>query len=559
MQLSPSAYTDTFCRDNLPNPQLWPDLEFTLPELQYPDRLNAADELLNPTIGNGGASRRCLVSPAESWSYGEVAERASQVARVLTEDCGLVPGNRVLLRGPNNPWLAACWLGVLKAGGVAVTTMPMLRAGELTRICEIAGVQLALCDYRFTAELAAAAVPGLRIVSFGAAQPDDLTVAAAAKPGTFASVQTAADDVAMIAFTSGTTGRPKAAMHFHRDLLAVADTFSVHVLKPVPDDLFTGTPPLAFTFGLGALLLFPLRAGAATLLLEKATPAELADHIAAHGVTVLSTAPTAYRAMLAAGKADQLRGLRRPVSAGEPLPESTWTTFYQATGVKIIDGIGSTEMLHIFISSADDDIRPGSTGRVVPGYTAAVVDADGKPVRDGEPGRLAVKGPTGCRYLSDERQQSYVRNGWNLTGDTYTRDADGYFWYQARSDDMIISGGYNIAGPEIEDVLLSHPDVAECGVVAAPDEARGQIVKAYVILRAGVTGDESKARELQDLVKATIAPYKYPRAVEFVTTLPRTNTGKLQRFLLREQAARTSQATGGHEPDPPSRELTPAG
>jgi 2-aminobenzoate-CoA ligase len=559
MQLSPSAYTDTFCRDSLPSPELWPDLEFTLPELHYPDRLNAADELLNPTIGNAGANRRCLLTPTEVWSYGEVAARASQVARVLTEDLGLVPGNRVLLRGPNNPWLAACWLGVLKAGGVAVATMPMLRAAELNRICDVARVQLALCDHRFVAELAAAAVPGLRIVSFGSTDPDDLTAPAAAKPAAFASVPTAADDVAMIAFTSGTTGRPKAAMHFHRDLLAVADTFSARVLKPVPDDLFAGTPPLAFTFGLGALLLFPLRVGAATLLLEKATPAELADHIAAHGVTVLSTAPTAYRAMLAAGKADQLRGLRRPVSAGEPLPESTWTAFYQATGVKIIDGIGSTEMLHIFISSADNNIRPGSTGRVVPGYTAAVVNADGRPVPDGEPGRLAVKGPTGCRYLSDERQRTYVRNGWNLTGDTYIRDADGYFWYQARSDDMIISGGYNIAGPEIEDVLLGHPDVAECGVVGVPDEARGQIVKAYVILRVGAIGDEAKARELQDLVKATIAPYKYPRAVEFVTTLPRTNTGKLQRFLLREQAARKSQAAGGHEPEPPSRKLTPAG
>jgi 2-aminobenzoate-CoA ligase len=559
MELSPSAYTDTFCRDSLPSPDLWPDLEFTLPELHYPDRLNAADELLNPTAGNDGASRRCLLSPTETWSYGEVADRASQVARVLTEDLGLVPGNRVLLRGPNNPWLAACWLGVLKAGGVAVTTMPMLRAAELSRICEIAQVQLALCDHRFTAELASAAVPGLRIVTFGATDPGDLIAAAAAKPAIFASVQTAADDVAMIAFTSGTTGRPKAAMHFHRDLLAVADTFSARVLKPVPDDLFAGTPPLAFTFGLGALLLFPLRAGAATLLLEKATPAELADHIAAHGVTVLSTAPTAYRAMLGAGKGDQLRGLRRPVSAGEPLPESTWTAFYEATGVKIIDGIGSTEMLHIFISSADDDIRPGSTGRVVPGYTAAIVDEDGRLVPDGELGRLAVKGPTGCRYLSDERQQSYVRNGWNLTGDTYRRDADGYFWYQARSDDMIISGGYNIAGPEIEDVLLSHPDVAECGVVGAPDEARGQIVKAYVILRAGATGDNAKARELQDLVKARIAPYKYPRAVEFVTTLPRTNTGKLQRFVLREQAASESPVPGGHEPEPPSLKLTPAG
>jgi 2-aminobenzoate-CoA ligase len=536
MELSPSAHADTFCRDNLPPADQWPDLEFTLPELQYAERLNAADELLEPVLARGGADRRCLLSPGQTWTYGEVADRASQIARMLTDDLGLIPGNRVLLRGPNNPWLAACWLGVLKAGGVAVTTMPMLRAAELSRICEIAQVQLALCDHRFTAELTAASAPGLTVLEFGGSGPDDITTMAAVKPTSFPSVQTAADDVAIIAFTSGTTGRPKAAMHFHRDLIAVADTFSAYVLKPAPDDLFAGTPPLAFTFGLGALLLFSLRAGAATLLLEKATPAELADFIADYGVTVLSTAPTAYRAMLAAGKADQLRGLRRPVSAGEHLPESTWTAFYEATGVKIIDGIGSTEMLHIFIGAADDDIRPGSTGIEVPGYRAAVLDRDGKPVPDGEPGRLAVKGPTGCRYLSDDRQRSYVQDGWNLTGDTYVRDSDGYFWYQARSDDMIISGGYNIAGPEIEEVLLSHPDVAECGVVGVPDEARGQIVKAYVILRAGAEGSEDKARELQDLVKQTIAPYKYPRAVEFVTELPRTNTGKLQRFRLREQA-----------------------
>ena len=536
MELSPSAYADTFCRDNLPPADQWPDLEYTLPELRYADQLNAADELLGPVLARGGGDRRCLLSPGQSWTYAEVAGRASQIARMLTEDLGLIPGNRVLLRGPNNPWLAACWLGVLKAGGVAVTTMPMLRAAELSRICEIAHVQLALCDHRFTAELTAASVPGLTVLEFGGSGPEDVTAIAAGKPTSFPSVQTAADDVAIIAFTSGTTGRPKAAMHFHRDLIAVADTFSAYVLKPVPEDLFAGTPPLAFTFGLGALLLFSLRVGAATLLLEKATPAELADVIADYGVTVLSTAPTAYRAMLAAGKADQLRGLRRPVSAGEHLPESTWTAFYEATGAKIIDGIGSTEMLHIFIGAADDDIRPGSTGVEVPGYRAAVLDRDGKPVPDGEPGRLAVKGPTGCRYLSDDRQRSYVQDGWNLTGDTYIRDSDGYFWYQARSDDMIISGGYNIAGPEIEEVLLSHPDVAECGVVGVPDEARGQIVKAYVILRAGAQGSEDKARELQDLVKQTIAPYKYPRAIEFVTELPRTNTGKLQRFRLREQA-----------------------
>jgi 2-aminobenzoate-CoA ligase len=540
MKLSPSAHVDTFCRDNLPPDDQWPDLEFTLPELLYPERLNAADELLNPTIAAGGADRPCLLSPTGSWSYGQTAARACQIARVLTEDLGLVPGNRVLLRGPNNPWLAACWLGVLKAGCVSVATMPMLRAAELSTIADKAQVRLALCDHRFTDELIAAAIPDLRIISFGGAAADDLAALAAGKDAEFTSIQTAADDVAVIAFTSGTTGKPKAAMHFHRDLLAVADTFSARVLKPEPDDVFSGTPPLAFTFGLGALLLFPLRVGAAALLLEKATPAELTDYIADHGVTVLSTAPTAYRAMLATGKAEKLRGLRRPVSAGENLPAATWQAFYDVTGVQIIDGIGSTEMLHIFIAAADQDIRPGSTGRVVPGYRAAVVDSDGKPVPDGQPGRLAVKGPTGCRYLTDERQRTYVRDGWNLTGDTYIKDADGYFWYQARSDDMIISGGYNIAGPEIEEVLLSHPDVAECGVVGVPDEARGQIVKAYVILREGAAADDAKARELQDLVKARIAPYKYPRAVEFVTTLPRTNTGKLQRFLLRDQAAGNS-------------------
>jgi 2-aminobenzoate-CoA ligase len=534
MQLSPSAHVDTFCRDHLPPDGLWPDLRFSLPELRYPDRLNAAVELLDATADTRGGDRPCLMSQDATWSYDDLVRISNQVAWVLVDELGLVPGNRVLLRGPNNPWLAACWLAVLKAGGVAVTTMALLRAGELSTISAIAQVRLALCDHRFTGELAAAGVDGLRIVSYGAAgEQEDLAARAAPMPRNFGAVDTAADDVAMIAFTSGTTGRPKATMHFHRDLLAIADTFSARVLKPRADDIFTGTPPLAFTYGLGGLLVFPLRAGAATLLLERATPTELADQIAARGVTVLSTAPTAYRAMIAGGKAGQLRGLRRPVSAGEHLPASTWHAFHDATGVKIIDGIGSTEMLHIFISSSDEEIRPGSTGRVVPGYEAAILDDEGKPVPDGEPGRLAVKGPTGCRYLADDRQRSYVQDGWNLTGDTYIRDADGYFWYQARSDDMIVSSGYNIAGPEVEEVLLGHPDVAECGVVGVPDEARGQIVTAYVVLREGAVGDAAKATELQDYVKRQIAPYKYPRAVEFLAALPRTNTGKLQRFRLR--------------------------
>jgi 2-aminobenzoate-CoA ligase len=536
MQLSPSAHADTFCRDNLPPPEQWPEFVFSLPELRYPDRVNCAEELLDTTIKRHGADRPCVLSPSGDWTYGELLAVASQVARVLTEDFGIVPGNRVLLRGPNNPWLVACWLGVVKAGAVTVSTMPLLRATELATIGEIAQPALALCDHRFTWDLAAG-LPDLTVVPYGGDQPDDLTRLAGQKPGDFASVATAADDVAMIAFTSGTTGRPKATMHFHRDVLAIADTFSARLLRPAPDDVFTGTPPLAFTYGLGGLLVFPLRAGASTLLLEKAAPEELAAQIAGRGVTACSTAPTGYRAMIASGCAEQLRGLRLAVSAGEHLPASTWQAFHDATRVPIIDGIGSTEMLHIFISAAGDGIVPGATGQAVPGYEAAILDDDGQPVPDGTIGRLAVKGPTGCRYLADDRQRSYVRDGWNLTGDSYVRDADGYFWYQARVDDIIISAGYNIAGPEVEEALLLHPDVAECGVVGVPDETRGQIVKAYVVLRGGVDGTEATAARLQEFVKQQIAPYKYPRAVAFLPALPRTTTGKLQRFRLREGEA----------------------
>jgi 2-aminobenzoate-CoA ligase len=544
MQLSPSAHVDTFCRDYLPPAEQWPEFSFALPELQYPGRLNCAVELLDTTIKRYGADRPCLLSPAGDSTYGDLLTAANQVARVLTEDYGIVPGNRVLLRGPNNAWLVACWLGVVKAGAVAVTTMPLLRAGEITTVCEMARPSLALCDHRLTWDLTAAA-PDLPVLRYGAAQPDDLTVLASRKPGDFAAVATAADDVVMIAFTSGTTGRPKATMHFHRDVLAVADTFSARVLRPTPDDVFTGTPPLAFTYGLGGLLVFPLRAGASVLLLERAAPDELAGHIAARGVTVCITAPTGYRAMIASGRAAELRGLRLCVSAGEHLPASTWQAFYAKTGVRIIDGIGSTEMLHIFISAAGDDIVPGATGKAVPGYTAAVLDDNGEPVPDGTIGRLAVKGPTGCRYLGGDRQRDYVRGGWNLTGDSYLRDAQGYFWYQARVDDIIVSAGYNIAGPEIEEALLLHPDVAECGVVGAPDEDRGQIVKAYVVLREGVAGTAATAAELQEFVKQQIAPYKYPRAVAFLPALPRTATGKLQRFRLREgEAAATGRGSG---------------
>lgn len=440
----------------------------------------------------------------------------------------------MLLRGPNNAWLAACWFGVLKAGAVAVTTMPMLRERELRDIREIAVVDLALCDHRFTAELAEDSFPGITTVAYGGTGPGDLGALIADLPDTFEDVATAADDVALLAFTSGTTGRPKATMHFHRDVLAIADTFSAHVVQPRADDVFTGTPPLAFTFGLGGLLVFPLRVGAATLLIEKATPAELARHIAEHRATVCVTAPTAYRAMIANGDAALLSTLRRAVSAGEHLSEATWHSFHDATGVRLIDGIGSTEMLHVFISAADDDIRPGATGRAVPGYRARVVDESGVPVPDGTPGRLAVQGPTGCRYLADDRQKNYVENGWNITGDTFSRDADGYFWYHARSDDMIVSSGYNIAGPEVEEAVMTHPDVLECGVVGTPDEARGSIVTAFVRVREGAVAGDALVADIQRHVKAIIAPYKYPRRVTFLDALPRTATGKLQRFRLRQ-------------------------
>jgi 2-aminobenzoate-CoA ligase len=534
MQLSPSAHVDTFCRDNLPPQSQWPEFLFDLPDVQYPDRLNCAVELLDTVIAERGGDRPCLHSPdGQTWSYEDLRRSSNQVAHVLTTELGVVPGNRVLLRGPNNPWLVACWFGVLRAGAVVVCTMPLLRAGELTTIAENSACDLALCDHRFLDDLRAAAIPAMRIVTYGGAAEDDLTALSRRQSREFEPVATAADDVALLAFTSGTTGRPKATMHFHRDVLANADTFSKHVLKPTWDDVFTGTPPLAFTFGLGGLVVFPLRVGASSLLIEKASPDQLADLIETHQVSICFTAPTAYRAMIASGRAAALRTLRRAVSAGEHLPAATWQAFLDATGVRLIDGIGATEMLHIFISAADDDLRPGSTGRAVPGYTAAVVDESGEPVPDGEIGRLAVRGPTGCRYLADPRQQAYVQNGWNITGDTFLRDEDGWFWYQARSDDMIVSSGYNIAGPEIEEALLAHPDVAECGVVGAPDEARGQVVKAYVVLVPGVSNDASKVTELQDFVKAQIAPYKYPRVIEFVDELPRTSTGKLQRFRLR--------------------------
>jgi 2-aminobenzoate-CoA ligase len=534
-----SAHVDTFARDNLPPPETQPPFSFALPELQYPERLNCAVEFVDRHVAAGHGAAPCLISPAETWSYATLAERVNRIANVLTRDLGLVPGNRVLLRAANTPMLVAAVFAVIKAGGIVVCTMPMLRAKELSYPLAKARIGLALCDRSLSDEMerAKAACPHpLAVTYWGEGGTLERLMD---RPGyeRFEAADTASDDVCLIGFTSGTTGEPKGTMHFHRDMLAICDAYSRNVLRPLPTDRFIGSPPLAFTFGLGGLVLFPLRIGASAVLLESAPPDKLLPAIAAHRATICFTAPTAYRAMLAKLQDHDISSLRKCVSAGEALPLATFEAWEAATGLRLMDGIGATEMLHIFISAPEEAIRPGATGLPVPGYEAAILDEEGRPVPDGEVGRLAVRGPTGCRYLADARQARYVQHGWNITGDSYKRDADGYFWYQARSDDMIVSAGYNIAGPEVESCLLAHPAVAECGVVGAPDPDRGMIVKAYCVLRPGHEAGPALTKALQDYVKAEIAPYKYPRAVAFVDALPRTNTGKLQRFELRRMAA----------------------
>ena len=547
--MSYTAHVDTFARDNLPPREAWPDFIFELPELQYPDRMNCATVLLDRAIERGWGGRTAIVAAGGlRWTYADVLERASRIARVLVEDLGLVPGNRVLLRAPNSPMHAACWFAVMKAGGIAVGTMPLLRAKELTDIITKAQVSHAICDGRLAAELDAARAncPMLtKVAMFGTTDADALEARAARKPATFANADTAADDTALIAFTSGTTGKPKGTMHFHRDVIAVCDCWPRSTLRASPDDLFTGSPPLAFTFGLGGLLLFPLSIGAATLLVERPSPDVLLPAIAEHRASVLFTAPTSYRAMAAEAKNHDLSSLVKCVSAGEALPAATRKLWKDATGIEMIDGIGATEMLHIFISHDEAHAKPGATGRPVPGYRACVMDDAGNALPPGTVGRLAVKGPTGCRYLADDRQAAYVKDGWNYTGDAYLVDADGDYVYQARADDMIVSAGYNIAGPEVEGALLLHPAVAECGVIGVPDEERGQIVKAFVVLKPGIEPGDAITRELQDFVKHAIAPYKYPRAVAFLAALPRTETGKLQRFRLRQAEPQPSAASAG--------------
>ncbi len=525
-----TAHRDTFARDHLPERDLWPKLEYTLPELKYPKALNCAVELLDHNVERGAGNRVAFHFAGGHYTYGELLELTNSVANLLVGSFGLVPGQRVLLRAPNNLMLVACWLAVLKAGGIVVCTMPLLRERELRFIIDHARVNLAVTDDRIAEELVSAA-GRTPVIRFSQLQ-------AVGASSAFANVQTSADDVAIIAYTSGTTGEAKGTVHLHRDILACCDCWPVHVLQPSRDDIFCGSPPLAFTFGLGGLVLFPMRIGAASLLLEQTAPAQLLAAIQEFKPTITFTSPTAYRAMLGRIAEFDVSSLRKCVSAGETLPLATFEAWKHATGVEIIDGIGSTEMLHIFISASGSEIRPGSTGKAVPGYRARVVDENMRDVKVGEIGKLAVRGPTGCRYLSnEERQRAYVKDGWNLTGDAYRMDADGYFWYQARTDDMIISSGYNISGPEVENVLLEHPAVLECGVVGVPHDERGQIVKAFVVLKPDAAPSEALVQELQEYVKQQIAPYKYPRAIQFCDSLPRTNTGKLQRFKLRELSA----------------------
>jgi 2-aminobenzoate-CoA ligase len=539
LTMARTAHVDTFAGDNLPPREQWPAFAFSRPELQYPERLNCVTHFPERWVEQGRGGEVCLVSGADTLTYAELQARVDRICNALTGTLGLVPGGRVLLRSANNAMLVATYLAVLKAGGVVVATMPLLRAREIAYPVTKARIDLALCDHRLSDEMEKARplCPDLRrIVYWGSGAPHGLEALMAEASPDFAAVDTAADDVCLIGFTSGTTGEPKGTMHFHRDMLAICDAYAGNVLRPESSDRFIGSPPLAFTFGLGGLVLFPMRVGASTVLLEKAGPDDLLSAIERHRATICFTAPTAYRAMLPKLGMTDISSLRKCVSAGEALPKATFEAWHEATGLKLMDGIGATEMLHIFIAAREDEIRPGATGKPVPGYEAKVIDDQGRDLPPGSTGRLAVRGPTGCRYLADERQARYVQGGWNVTGDTYTQDEDGYFWYQARSDDMIVSAGYNIAGPEVEAALLAHADVAECGVVGAPDGERGMIVKAFVVLREGVAPSPEIAKALQEHVKAEIAPYKYPRAIEFVEALPKTQTGKLQRFALRQMA-----------------------
>ena len=537
---TPSAQTDRFVHDRLPPPSEWPELRYDLPELQIPDQVNLVERLLDAAEAKGWGDRPMLRSPQVTFTYAQARERVDRIAHHLVNELGLVPGNRVLLRGGNSIGMALSWLAVVKAGLIAVATMPLLRAVELAKIIEKAEPVAAICDAKLLDELLPAQqrhADVLRhVLKYNApGDAQDLGALAARQPDRFTACPTAADDVALLAFTSGTTGAPKAVVHTHRDVLAACEAWPRHVLKATADDVVTGSPPLAFTFGLGGLLVFPMWAGASVYYPDGAyNPESMVRQMREHGVTICYTSPTSYRQLAPHAQAIGMPSLRTCVSAGEALPDATRQLWKEASGIEMLDGIGATEMFHIFISSAGPEVRRGAIGKVVPGYQAKVVGDDGQELPRGQIGKLAVIGPTGCRYMGDARQTNYVQQGWNRPGDAFTQDEDGYFHYQARDDDMIVTSGYNVGGPEVEDCLLAHPAVAECGVVGKPDAERGMVIKAVIVLKAGQVGDAAMVKQLQDYVKQSIAPYKYPREIEFVNALPRTETGKLQRFKLRQ-------------------------
>ena len=536
-----TAHVDTFARDKLP-PAEWRAKEiFRLPSLQFPAKLNCAEELLDKKISAGLGSKIALQCEHSNWTYETLDHKARQIAQVLTEDLGLVPGKRVLLRSANNPMLAACWLAVVKAGGIAVATMPLLRAKDLQPVIDKAEIDLALCDIRLQEELLEAQnlCPALeKICLFDGSRNEqaetELEALMSSKPGNFETVQTAADDIVLIAFTSGTTGQPKGTMHYHRDVMALCACVCDELIEPDENDVFIGSPPMAFTFGLGMQLLFPLYAGASSALLEAAPPAKLIAGISQFKATICATAPTAYRAMLSELEDHDISSLRKPVSAGEHLPQAIYEQWQKATGVSIIDGLGATELLHIFVGARRQDVPAGATGKALPGYEACILGEDNAPLAVGERGRLAVIGPSSCKYLADDRQTKYVIDGWNVPGDICHMDAEGHVYYHGRADDMIIYSGYNISGPEVEAALLTHDAVQECAVVGARDEERGTIVKAFVVLNPSHIAEEDTAGMLQQHVKDSIAPYKYPRAIEFIDALPKTQTGKIQRHRLRD-------------------------
>src|SRR6185437_1910084 len=559
--LRPSLLADPFARNNLPSVETWPDLLFDLPELQFPDRLNCVARLLDDAVAQVDPNKTLVLHGARTWSYADIATMTNRIANVLVQDCGVESGARVLLHGHNGAELIAAWLAIAKIGAIVVTTMPMLRTRELRPIIAKAAIQYALCAHDLVHELEPLASEGTlrKVVAFGR-DDSELERLMASKSPEFATVPTSQDDVCLIAFTSGTTGEPKAAMHFHRDVMAMCETFAKHILAADSESVFSGSPPLGFTYGLGALLVFPLYFRAAIAFSEDRTAAGFAKTIERHKVTHVFTAPTAYKA-LASLPEKSLASLKVCVSAGEALSRKISEMWFDATGIRIIDGIGSTEMIHIFISGAQGAVRPGATGKPVPGYEACLLDGNGKVIEGVGQGRLAVRGPTGCRYLADNRQAQYVMDGWNITGDIYRRDSDGYYWHVARADDMIVSKGYNIAGPEVESALALHPDVEECAVVGWPDPDVGQIVKAFVVPRAGIEGTGQLAQRLQEHVKKVLAPYKYPRAIEFRTALPKTATGKLKRFDLRGEPSRKSPnftaIKGNGDVAPPASAVTP--